>query len=133
MDTEPQFHSRAQARVAASAVERRQTKRADLCVTVGFLSDTNFFTGFTEDISEGGLFVATHMLEPIGTEITLTFALPDGHEITVQGVVCWQRDPHEHTPDAPPGMGVRFLDIAERDLTLIRSFVSLREPLFYDA
>jgi uncharacterized protein (TIGR02266 family) len=113
--------------------ERRDAQRVDLNVGVGFRSDSNFYTGFTQDISEGGLFVATHMLQPIGAEITLTFALPTGPEISARCIVRWQRDPHEHNALTPPGMGVQFQDLADADLERIQQFVAMREPLFFEA
>jgi len=118
---------------AAHGVERRVAQRVDLSVGVGFRSDSNFYTGFTSDISEGGLFVATHMLQPIGSELGLTFALPTGPEITVRGLVRWLRDPHEHSTDTPPGMGVQFQGLEGTDLERIRAFVAMREPLFFEA
>jgi uncharacterized protein (TIGR02266 family) len=115
-----------------SPAERRVTPRARLETEIGFCSDTNFYLGFTEDISEGGLFVATHMLRPVGEELELSFTLPNDHEVTVVGVVRWTRDPHDYTEDARPGMGVQFLNIAPSDLAMIRRFVELREPMFFD-
>jgi len=112
-------------------VERRAAQRVDLNVGIGFRSDSNFYTGFTADISEGGLFVATHMLQPIGAELTLTFALPTGPEISVRGIVRWLRDTHDYNPAIPPGMGVQFQGIANADADRIREFVALREPLFF--
>jgi uncharacterized protein (TIGR02266 family) len=115
----------------SSHEERRTSPRVDLQVGVGFASDTNFYAGFTQDISEGGLFVATHAIKKPGTRLTLSFALPDGHEITAAGVVCWIRDPHEPSEDAAPGMGIRFETLSEPDIEAIRRFIAVREPLFY--
>ena len=112
-------------------IDRRIAPRAELDVGVGFYSDTNFYTGFTEDVSEGGLFVATHVLEPIGTVLKLTFTLPGGPQIIAVGVVRWVRDPRNHDADTAPGMGVQFKALQQEHLHLIREFVALREPLFY--
>lgn len=114
-------------------IERRASPRVELNVGVGFRSDTNFYTGFTCDVSDGGLFVATHMLQPIGTSLTLTFALPTGHEIVTQGVVRWLRDPRDESGDAVPGMGVQFENLSDLDEHAIHEFMALREPLFYEA
>lgn len=116
-----------------AGVERREVTRVELCVGVGFLSDTNFYTGFTSNISEGGLFVATHMLQPVGSIITVTFALPGGAEITTRGIVRWVRDPSREDDSATPGMGVQFVGLREFDRARIRRFVSVREPMFYEA
>jgi len=112
-------------------IERRASPRVELNVGVGFRSDTNFYTGFTCDLSEGGLFVATHMLLPIGTSLTLTFALPAGPEIVARGVVRWLRDPRDDSAEAVRGMGIQFESINRDDELLIREFMALREPLFY--
>jgi uncharacterized protein (TIGR02266 family) len=115
----------------SSRTHHRVTRRVAVCLGVGFESDANAFTGVTSDISEGGLFVATHSLPPIGSEIDLKFSLPAGPELHTRGIVRWLRDTHE--PDsAPPGMGVEFSALAEHELTLIRDFVDQREPAFFE-
>ncbi len=58
--------------------ERRGTRRVELEVDIGYHSETNFFTGFVNDISEGGIFVATYDLLPVGTHLMVSFVLPDG-------------------------------------------------------
>ena len=116
---------------AASAIDRRATPRVELCVGVGFSSETNFYTGFTEDLSAGGLFVATHALLPIGTSLNITFWLPDGHEVTTVGVVRWVRNTRDYNDDAGPGMGVQFRGLRADDADAIREFIALREPIFY--
>jgi uncharacterized protein (TIGR02266 family) len=102
-----------------------------VCLGVGFESEASTFTGVTSDISEGGLFVATHSLPPVGCEIEVRFSLPAGPELRTRGIVRWLRDTHE--PDsAPPGMGVQFSALAEEQRTLIRAFVDQWEPTFFE-
>lgn len=98
---------------------------------VGFEGASSTFSGVTADISEGGLFVATHTLPPIGCEIDLRFSLPSGPELRTRGVVRWLRDAHE-ADSGPPGIGVEFRALAEHDLALIRAFVDQREPAFFE-
>jgi uncharacterized protein (TIGR02266 family) len=98
---------------------------------VGFESDSSTFSGVTSDISEGGVFVATHTLPPIGCEIDLRFSLPSGPELHARGVVRWLRDSHD-ADSAPPGIGVQFSALAEHELTLIRAFVDECEPAFVE-
>lgn len=116
-----------------AVVERRARPRVDLSVGVGFRSDARFYTGFTSDISEGGLFVATHMLQPIGSELALTFALPTGPEISVRAIVRWTRDPHDSNSATPPGMGVQLQALEVEDLERIREFIAVREPIVFVA
>lgn len=111
--------------------QHRQTRRVPVCLGVGFEADSTTFTGVTSDISEGGLFVATHTLPPIGCEIDLRFSLPSGPELHMRGVVRWLRDSHD-ADSAPPGIGVEFSALAEHELSLIRAFVDQREPAFLE-
>jgi uncharacterized protein (TIGR02266 family) len=114
---------------APAVSERRKHDRRSLEAEIGVYSETNFYTGFSQDISEGGIFVATYDLEPIGSRIDLEFVLPDGHVVRVHGEVRWVKDPIES--DSFPGMGIRFIDLSPADLEAIQEFVSNREPLFH--
>ncbi|MBK7859468.1 MAG: PilZ domain-containing protein [Archangiaceae bacterium] len=94
-------------------------------------SDSNFFTGFTNDVSEGGLFVATVNLLPLGTQIDLSFSLPNGPKVEGKGEVRWVREFDEKYPDTFPGMGIKFLDIPLPSVAAIHAFTVQREPMFF--
>ena len=110
---------------------RREHSRfhVDLDVTVG--SDHNFYAGFAENLSAGGVFIATHKLKPVGSSIELTINLPDGIQIRATGEVRWIRVFNEQS-DTPPGMGVRFNGLADASVALIQKFLARRDPLFFD-
>jgi uncharacterized protein (TIGR02266 family) len=111
---------------------RRSNPRLGLHVEVGLESDSNFYMGFSENISEGGLFLATYSIRPVGTELDLSLKLPYQEEpVRARGTVRWVREFSESS-DAPPGMGVRFERIAEEDEPRIRAFLSSRPPMFFD-
>jgi len=111
---------------------RRSMQRIAIEADIGFQSDTNFFTGFTEDISTGGIFIATFDYQPIGSKMMINFTLPDGHLITSEGTVRWVREYNDSTPNVEPGMGVQFESLNSRDMDTINGFLTQREPLFYD-
>ena len=90
---------------------------------------TPFWAGFSEDLSEGGLFVATYQAMPIGTRMDLQFELPTGHVVKVAGTVRWHRG---QSDDAMPGMGISFDELSPADLKVVRSFVKHRPPLLWD-
>lgn len=115
-----------------AGAERRAAPRLAIEAEVGFQSETNFFTGFTEDISTGGLFVATYDTLPMGSKLSVNFTLPDGRLISVEGVVRWIREFNEMTPDTVPGMGVQFESLSAEDEETIRSFIEERSPLFFE-
>ncbi len=111
-------------------VDRRNTPRRHIEIELGIYSDSNFYSGFTHDISEGGVFAATYVPLPVGTKLSLHLSLPGGFEIRATGVVRWIRV--QRDPDClPPGMGIRFDEIADEDSDLIREFVEGRDPYFY--
>jgi uncharacterized protein (TIGR02266 family) len=112
-----------------SGPESRLQVRHAVELEMGFASDSNFYVGFTENLSVSGVFVATYAAKPIGSRIGVSLTLPSGETIKTNGVVRWQRAPSEA---GWPGMGVQFDGISPEDEAKIRTFLSLREPLFYD-
>ncbi|MCA9521491.1 MAG: TIGR02266 family protein [Myxococcales bacterium] len=111
--------------------QKREHARVALELVVSTVSAHNFFTGFSKNISLGGLFVATHELRPVGTEIALKFRLPGGDLIEATGEVQWIQEPQ--TGDGSAGMGIRFIDLGDVSKKAIERFIAhYREPIFYD-
>ncbi|NBD12895.1 TIGR02266 family protein [Corallococcus silvisoli] len=123
----------AQAPVASTPAksEARKAGRVRMHTSIDTRSDSNFFTGFSMDISEGGIFIATVEAVPRGTAVELDFTLPGGRPLTVNGVVRWARDGNDRTPDLMPGVGVQFTTLPAEVAHAISSFVATRDPLFY--
>ncbi|MCP4197509.1 MAG: TIGR02266 family protein [Proteobacteria bacterium] len=119
--------------IAPGSKERRYSDRRSLKVDIGVQSDTNFFTGFSQDISSGGLFVATYDVLSAGTTLNVNFSLPRGPVLSLDGTVCWIREYNETTPDILPGMGIHFDNLADEDKQAINQFIAKNPPIFYDA
>jgi uncharacterized protein (TIGR02266 family) len=113
------------------AAPRRVYPRVSLQAAIDLHSDTNFFSGFSTDLSVGGLFVATVAHAPIGSEIDLSFTLPTGEKIAAKGVVRWTREVNDKTPHVFPGLGVQFVGLEGQALNVIERFIAEREPMFY--
>ncbi|RKG77228.1 TIGR02266 family protein, partial [Corallococcus terminator] len=111
--------------------EARTKGRVRMHTTIDMRSDSNFFTGFSMDISEGGIFIATVDAVPRGTSVDLDFTLPGGRPLTVNGVVRWARDGNDRTPELMPGVGVQFTSLPPEVAHAISSFVATRDPMFY--
>lgn len=61
-----------------------------------------------QNISEGGLFLTSDQLKPIGTKLHFEFRVQDGGEtISGFGIVRWV----ESDPLKRKGMGIQFVDI----------------------
>lgn len=117
----------------APATDNRRTHpRYAVELEVGITSEHNFYAGFVQNLSEGGVFVATHTTKPIGSVVELAITLPDADEpIRAKGEVRWLRS-YSETSDSPPGMGVRFVEIGSGAVVAIERFLLDREPLFFD-
>ena len=118
-----------------SASRRGMVERADRVrveIEVSLESDHNFYLGLTENLSEGGLFVATHKPLPIGALVELRFRVP-GYDTVVEaeGEVRWVRMDGGGR-DAVPGMGVRFRRLEPGDAARVTAFLRNREAIFFD-
>jgi len=111
---------------------RRSTMRLAVETDVGFQSESQFYTGFTQDVSEGGLFIATYNVLEMGTKMAVSFTLPDGHLVSCSGIVRWVREYNETTPDVHPGMGLQFTELAPEDRQAIEGFLAQRPAMFYE-
>lgn len=101
-------------------------------VRLGGEEQHSFYTGFTENISTGGLFVATFAISPdLGDRLTLHFSLPNGREIEAECEVMWLRAFSDEQPLLSPGFGLRFLDLSEDDTNAINGYIQVAGSLFY--
>jgi uncharacterized protein (TIGR02266 family) len=104
--------------------------REKLEANVGATTESNFFVGFSGEIAEGGVFIATYATFPLGALVEVLVTLPGNYQFTVPGEVRFVRDPMDM--DSEPGIGVRFEALPNEHRELILRFVRKRPPLFYD-
>ncbi|HVZ36048.1 MAG TPA: PilZ domain-containing protein [Polyangiaceae bacterium] len=107
-------------------------RRAEIEANVGASSETNFYVGFSGEIAEGGVFVATYNTLDVGSLVSVTVTLPGGYEFRVPGYVHFVRDPMDMSDDSEPGMGVRFEQLQGEHRELILRFIRKRAPMFFD-
>jgi uncharacterized protein (TIGR02266 family) len=110
----------------------RTENRASLSAELSATSESNFYTGISGDIDEGGLFIATHQNHQPGTLIDLTLSLPGHTPLRLAGEVRWIREFSEFTEDLEPGLGVGFLNLPDEARRAITDFMKARQPLFYE-
>jgi CheY-like chemotaxis protein len=79
-------------------------------------------------LSEGGLFISTHYLQPRNAVIPLRIVIND-REVTAKALVLYTNDPGEG-PSVEPGMGLKFIQITDADRAVLRRFI--REQLTHD-
>jgi uncharacterized protein (TIGR02266 family) len=110
---------------------RRSHTRVHVQVDVTIASDSQLYTGLSENLSEGGVFVATHVIREVGDTIDITLRLPDSKPIRTVGEVRWVREVSDRI-DTPSGMGLRFRSLGYEDAAAIQSFIRKRAPLLFE-
>lgn len=125
---EARFHSTKE----ADEPEQRRFDRFKVELDVSLGSEHNFYAGFVENMSQGGIFIATHQLKDVGEKLAFTVNLP-GFDAPVEGVgeVRWVRMFSEES-HVPPGIGLRFIELHGDSLRIIETFLKDREPIFYE-
>ena len=113
------------------AAERRVAMRMVLHAQVNIKSESNFFMGFAENISEGGVFVSTYSPPAVGDEVELAVGVEGSEAIPVKGIVRWHRTDEQGNPS---GCGVQFVDLDDDSRRILEMLlVTLeKEPLFHD-
>lgn len=110
----------------------RRHRRIELEAHLTMRSDDNIFMGFSENISQGGVFVATPEAFEIGKVLTLHLHLPSmSKPITALAEVRWTR-PGQPDNDVLPGVGCQFVRIEGTGDEVLRDFIETREPMFFE-
>ncbi|MBX3269286.1 MAG: hypothetical protein KF729_03440 [Sandaracinaceae bacterium] len=100
---------------------------------LGATTESNFYVGFSGEISQGGVFISTYSILPKGTPVRALITLPGNLSTEANGRVRFVRDPMDMTSDASePGMGIGFEGLTSDARDLILRFIRKRPPMFYD-
>jgi uncharacterized protein (TIGR02266 family) len=113
-----------------SSIERRRRARLGCEFEIEFLGDTHLIAGLSQDISEGGVFVATYQKLIIGSTVTLGLELPSGR-VEVRGQVRWERSEIEDS-DQRPGFGVAFTELAPEAVAALTEFCRQHPAHYYE-
>ncbi len=111
----------------------RRAARVPLGVDVTLTSEHTFWSGFTHNVSTGGVFIATDRVLPLGTRVAFDLALPPDHRTwQLTGEVRWLRQ-EAASDDIPAGLGVQFVDLPDDAADRIKEFIlTQRDSLFFD-
>ena len=116
-----------------AGAERRTMPRRVFETSLRFYVDEpQFFTGFSRDISSGGIFVQTFSLPEVGEDVTVRFPVPGiTDEFEALARVAWTR------PEAPGlalddvGFGARFAELPLDVLQAINRYVDANDAQFF--
>jgi uncharacterized protein (TIGR02266 family) len=105
--------------------ERRGEPRVLVDLEVDYGDEDNYLFAYIRDISTTGIFVRTTEPEPPGTRLNLRFT-PQGARgpLELEGEVIWI---NPYRPDRRdnlhPGMGIRFLELADDQQQRLAEFI----------
>jgi hypothetical protein len=119
-------------KMAAAPDGGRPEGAIEVEANLGAHSPTNFYKGLSGNdvVDDGGLFVATYDIPPLGSRLWVSVHMPGGYEFQAVAEVRWSRE--TGAGDAPPGFGCAFKDVTKEARQLIYRYVRNREPLFHD-
>ena len=102
----------------------RQETRTQKTLSLSYEDKESFVDAYTEDLSDGGLFVSTGNPLEQGEQFLLTLQLPDLPDpMKIKCEVVWARAEGEET-DSPNGMGVKFIEITQEDKKTLKKYLA---------
>jgi uncharacterized protein (TIGR02266 family) len=112
-------------------VNERAAPRLEARLVASVEADAGRHVGFTENLSEGGAFVATRAPKKVGDEVSVMIALPDLALVHARGTVRWLRTPSKRN-GMSAGIGIRFERLSPLDAVRIQDFLSNRRSMLFD-
>ena len=102
-------------------VSKRRHDRLPVELQIVYVSSELEIEATSRDLSPGGIFVCTQVLDPIGTKCTLTFLVDGGPPLKLDGVV---RRVVEHEDAEHSGLGVEFSRVGEQEKTWLDALIA---------
>ncbi|MCB0327411.1 MAG: PilZ domain-containing protein [Bdellovibrionales bacterium] len=96
--------------------DRRKSPRIPITAKVSYVSENKTEIFFTEDLSEGGLFLKAEHPPFVGTVLELSISIPMSEKlIDVTGDVIWRLE--------GKGCGVRFFKLSAEKKKIIQEYI----------
>jgi uncharacterized protein (TIGR02266 family) len=108
------------------SLEKRINSRFETYIPVSYgFESPESFTSHAINLGTGGQFVEATTAFPVDTELEVKFMLPNTDVcIQCKARVAWvNRLGALVKPALPPGMGLKFLDLTQKDITAIQEYL----------
>ena len=103
--------------------DNRVNQRIPVQLLVDYQCDGNFLFDFCRDLGTGGVFIETKKPLSSGSQVDLTFTLPDSKEtVEAKGKVIWAQS-FIPGKDLTPGMGVQFESFDSKQREMLDKFL----------
>lgn len=106
-------------------LERRRFARVEARLQVQFVYADGFFELETDDLSLGGLFIATEQLLPQGERLRLVLHVP-GERPAIKAVAEVVRRVERPAAGRPRGIGVRFIELDAEERRVLLDYLQQR-------
>lgn len=114
----------AQIEIGDAGESRLAGARIPIQILVDYKSGGSYLFDFCKDIGSGGVFIETESPKPMGTELELTFTIPDNKAtINTKGKVIWVQEKVAGRSDLVTGMGVQFIAFKTSHKDQLEAFV----------
>jgi uncharacterized protein (TIGR02266 family) len=109
---------------SAGSIEDRQDHRIPIQMLVDYKSEGNYLFDFCRDMGTGGVFIETATPLASGSDLELTFTIPDSKEtLRTTGKVIWTQPKIADRKDITPGMGIQFSNFSDKNRQLLDDFM----------
>lgn len=106
------------------AINGREGHRIPIQLLVDYRSGGNYLFDFCKDLGTGGVFIQTEKPLDQGSDVSLTFTIPDSKEtLETTGHVIWVQSPNPDDTSVTPGMGVQFDEFTSEQRKVMEDFV----------
>jgi type IV pilus assembly protein PilZ len=103
----------------------RMDHRVPIQLLVDYKAEGHFLFDFCRDLGSGGVFIETNRPLSAGSEIDLTFTIPDSKEtLRTKAKVIWSQCPIQGRNDVNVGMGVQFTQFSDTERRKLDEFVT---------
>lgn len=104
--------------------EKRLSLRIPVMLKVDYKIGSKAYTGFSANMSIGGLFMNVNKPCEIGSKINMQFMLPGvTTPVSLEGRIVRVSTPLQPNNGALPGLGIQFSEIAKTNKELLDSFL----------
>ncbi len=120
---------------SAGTLLGRANDRHAFDIRVGVATDHKLFVGLTQNISAGGLFIATEAPLTRGEKVQVRFSVPGSNYVfDKQATVCWTKPLDADMGDGRThaGAGVRFDNLTEEEQKILNAFLQVHDAIFFE-
>ena len=109
----------------ASDYTTRTEPRIPGNLSLVFRDRESFIRAYTANVSTGGLSIKTENPLPQGHQFNLKLQVPGKQDpIQLKCEVVWSQKREESSPQKQSGMGVKFCEIAKKDLEFLKKYIA---------